>query len=141
MADVLKPDQRSKCMSAIRSVNTKPELLVRRIVYNLGYRYRLHVKDLPGKPDLVLRKIKAVIFVHGCFWHLHSCADGHIPESRLDYWLPKLSGNRKRDRAHVYKLKKEGWRVLTIWECQLKSPKQIRNRIDRFLAQAQNGLK
>jgi DNA mismatch endonuclease (patch repair protein) len=120
--DDLTPEQRKRCMSAIRGKDTKPELAVRRLVHSLGYRYRLHVRSLPGKPDLVFASRRKIIFVHGCFWHLHSRGCGaRLPKSRLEYWKPKLEGNRKRDSQHLKALRAAGWDVLTIWECQAKS--------------------
>src|SRR5437016_10732119 len=108
-------------MSRIRSKDTKPELLVRRLIHTLGYRYRLHRRDLPGVPDLVFPSRRAVIFVHGCFWHRHKrCKGGaRAPKSRLKYWKPKLEGNSVRDARNRKSLLRNGWRVLVIWECQL----------------------
>lgn len=121
-------------MARVRSKNSRPELFVRKLVYSLGYRYRLHARDLPGQPDIAFRKFRKVIFVHGCFWHRHAaCALARLPKSRLDFWLPKLEGNKKRDDSNRRALLRDGWRVLTIWECQLKSPARLTARIRRFL--------
>lgn len=123
-------------MAQVRGKNTGPELVVRRLVHALGYRYRLHARDLPGHPDLVFRKRRKIIFVHGCFWHRHSapnCALSRLPKSRLDFWLPKLEGNRERDRRNNRALVRDGWKVLTIWECQLREAKRLRTMIRRFL--------
>ncbi len=121
-------------MARIRSKDTQPELLVRRIVFALGHRYRLHVRDLPGRPDLVFRKRRKVIFIHGCFWHLHeTCGQARIPKSRREFWVPKLEGNRRRDEIHRRKLIEEGWKVLTIWECQVKDAGKLGKRIAKFL--------
>ena len=120
MADWLTKEQRRRVMQAIRGKNTGPELAVRRIVHRLGYRYRLHKKGLPGRPDLVFARRKKVIFVHGCFWHAHDCRYGRAPESRQDYWLPKLKRNRERDIENKADLESLGWEVLTVWECQIK---------------------
>jgi DNA mismatch endonuclease (patch repair protein) len=121
-------------MARVRSKNSRPELFVRKLVFALGYRYRLHANDLPGNPDIVFRKLRRVIFVHGCFWHRHAtCALARLPKSRLDFWLPKLEGNRKRDEKNKKALLRDGWKVLTIWECQLKSPERMTGRIRRFL--------
>jgi DNA mismatch endonuclease, patch repair protein len=121
-------------MARVRSTDTRPEMLVRKVVYALGYRYRLHAKDLPGHPDIVFRKYAKVIFVHGCFWHRHAgCALARLPKSRLDFWLPKLEGNRKRDRRNKRELQRVGWKVLTVWECQLNRPVRVANQIRRFL--------
>ena len=136
MTDNLDPDQRSDRMSRIRGKDTEPEMVVRRLTHGMGYRYRLHVKDLPGCPDLVFRKRRRVIFVHGCFWHRHpdpSCKLARLPKSRLDFWLPKLERNAERDRENICKLKLMGWDVLVIWECQLKDQTSLRERIRAFL--------
>src|SRR5580700_10322076 len=121
-------------MARVRSKNSRPEMFVRKLVFSLGYRYRLHARDLPGHPDLVFRKLGKVIFVHGCFWHRHaSCGLARLPKSRLDFWLPKLEGNKKRDERNKQALQREGWKVMTIWECQLKKPGRLGERITRFL--------
>ena len=136
MADTLSKGARSERMSRVRAKDTKPEMFVRRLVYSLGFRYRLHRRDLPGKPDLVFPSRHAVIFVHGCFWHRHAKC-GRLPKSRLDYWLPKLNRNKARDRQHLKALTRDGWRVLVIWECELHS-KTLALRITRFLNQSLN---
>ena len=121
MPDVMTPQQRHDCMSHIRSKNTKPEQLVRRALWHLGFRYRLHVKDLPGKPDIVLSKYKAVIFINGCFWHGHDgCKDFVIPKSNTAFWLGKIDKNKERDTRDGVALASAGWKVITIWECELK---------------------
>lgn len=108
-------------MSRIRSKNTKPEMALRTALFKAGYRYRLHAKHLPGKPDLVLPKYKTVIFVHGCFWHLHeNCRDGRLPKSKLEYWEPKLNRNVERDNIHQNALLSLGWKVIVVWECEIK---------------------
>jgi DNA mismatch endonuclease (patch repair protein) len=107
---------------------------VRRLVFALGYRYRLHAKNLPGHPDLVFRSRRKVIFVHGCFWHRHdNCALARMPKSRLDFWGPKLEGNRKRDQRSIQELIKDGWSVLTIWECEIGDMKRLERQLRRFL--------
>ena len=132
--DSISPAERSEIMARVRSKNSRPELFVRKLVFALGYRYRLHAKDLPGHPDIVFRKRRKVIFVHGCFWHRHaSCALARLPKSRLEFWVPKLEGNRKRDEKNKRELARRGWKVLIIWECQLKSPERLGARIGRFL--------
>lgn len=133
MIDHVSAKKRSIIMSRIRSKNTKPELIVRKLVYSLGYRYKLHSKTLPGHPDLVFTGRKKVIFVHGCFWHCHGCKKGQPPKSRLDYWLPKLEQNRRRDSENENKLRSQGWSSLIIWQCELKFPELVRNRIRDFL--------
>jgi DNA mismatch endonuclease (patch repair protein) len=120
-------------MSLIKNANTKPELFIRRQIYGMGYRYRLHVKDLPGKPDLVFRSRRKVIFVHGCFWHQHDCGHYRMPKTKLDFWLPKLEKNKKRDAQVRREYIKLGWRILVIWECQLGKEAALRKRIRRFL--------
>jgi DNA mismatch endonuclease, patch repair protein len=132
--DSLSPAERSEIMARVRSKNSRPELFVRKLVFAMGYRYRLHAKDLPGQPDLVFRKLRKVIFVHGCFWHRHtSCALARLPKSRLDFWVPKLEGNKRRDRRTNRALGKEGWKVLTVWECQVKNDARLEARLRRFL--------
>ncbi len=114
-------EQRSKCMKNIRSKNTTPELIVRKFLYNKGYRYRLHDKKLPGKPDIVLRKFNTVIFINGCFWHGHkNCSEAKKPKSNSEFWKTKIVSNQQRDMKNIESLSKLGWRVLTIWECQLQ---------------------
>lgn len=136
MADKLTPERRSANMARIRSKNTKPEITVRRMVHAAGYRFRLHRKDLPGKPDLVFPGRRAVIFVHGCFWHGHpdpTCREAVPPKSRLEYWGPKLTRNKERDAANVAALKATGWRVLTLWECEIKNREAVALRLREFL--------
>ena len=124
MSDVHTKEIRSYNMSMIKGKNTKPELIVRKFLHSRGYRYGLHNKNLPGRPDVVLRKYKTVIFVHGCFWHGHkSCKYFVIPKTRTKWWINKIEGNKINDRINKYKLKKMGWSIITIWECQLKSTK------------------
>lgn len=122
MVDTRSPEQRSKIMKSVGTVHTGPELVVRRLLHKLGYRFRLHRKNLPGKPDIVLPKYKAAIFVHGCFWHGHGCTKGKPPKSRKGYWLPKLAANRARDRRNLKSLDALGWRSLVIWQCQTRDP-------------------
>jgi DNA mismatch endonuclease (patch repair protein) len=122
MADVHEPHIRSYNMSQIRSKNTKPEMLVRKFLHACGFRFRLHAKDLPGKPDLVLPKFKTVIFVHGCFWHGHdNCRYYVIPKTRTEWWLNKINRNKENDRKAIDKLESAGWRIIEIWECQIKN--------------------
>lgn len=117
--DIWNKEQRSSVMAKIRSKDTKPELLVRRYLYHRGYRYRKNVKGLPGTPDIVLRKYGVVIFIHGCFWHGHE-VDGHIPRTNKIFWQKKIERNKQRDKRNKEELKRMGWSVMTIWECQLK---------------------
>lgn len=124
MADVHSKAQRSYNMSRIRSTNTKPEMLVRKFLFAQGCRYKLHDATLPGKPDIVLPKYKTVIFVHGCFWHGHNnCRYYKVPQTRTDWWLNKIGRNKSNDAAVVKALKKEGWKIITLWECDLKPAK------------------
>ena len=134
--DTLTHKQRSERMSKVRGVDTKPEILVRRLIHGMGYRYRLHVKSLPGRPDLVFPSRQKVVFVHGCFWHRHPdplCALARLPKSRLNFWRTKLEGNRVRDSRIEAKLRRLGWKVMVIWECQVNSRPRLVKRIQRFL--------
>jgi DNA mismatch endonuclease (patch repair protein) len=132
--DKLSARRRSENMRRIGSKDTKPEIALRSLLHKAGYRYRLHSSALPGKPDLIFPRRKAVIFVHGCFWHLHwRCQDGHIPESRADYWVPKLNRNVQRDKRVRTELRALGWRVLVVWECELKSPEKVLRKAAKFL--------
>jgi DNA mismatch endonuclease (patch repair protein) len=136
MADRLTTAQRSANMSKIRSKGTEPEMVVRRLVHSLGFRYRLHTANLPGKPDLVFPKLRKAIMVHGCFWHQHFCAEGkRVPKSRLEYWVPKIAGNVRRDKLNRYRLCNIGWRVMVVWECQtnLRRRHELTRRLQRFL--------
>lgn len=122
MADMMTPLQRHECMSHIRSKDTKPEQLVRQALWHNGYRYRLHVKGLPGKPDIVLPKYRTVIFINGCFWHGHErCKYYVIPKTNTNFWLDKINSNKARDARDEAALVEAGWRVVTIWECELKN--------------------
>lgn len=131
--DRVTKEKRSEIMSRIRGKNTSPELTIRKLVYSLGYRYRLYSKDLPGKPDLVFPGRKKVIFVHGCFWHYHGCKKGQLPKSRLDYWLPKLEANKRRDEENSQELIKQGWKVLVLWQCEIKKTSVLKEAIINFL--------
>jgi DNA mismatch endonuclease (patch repair protein) len=124
---------RSANMRAIRSKDMLPELTVRSLAHKLGYRFRLHRKDLPGKPDLVLAARRKVIFVHGCFWHSHNCKAAHIPKSNLDYWVPKLQRNQLRDGKNLEALTAGGWKALVIWECETRDEGAVRKRLATFL--------
>jgi DNA mismatch endonuclease (patch repair protein) len=123
----------SRILSKVRKTNTKPEVRVRRWLHNSGYRFRLHRADLPGCPDIVMAKWGLVIQVHGCFWHQHGCAMCRRPTSNVDYWIPKLEGNVKRDRANRAKLKRLGWKVGVIWECETLDPAKLEKRMLRLL--------
>jgi len=132
--DPLSKEERSRLMSRIRGKDTTPEMVVRRLVHGLGYRYRLHVRDLPGCPDLVFPSRRKVIFVHGCFWHRHSCRKGRsMPATRPKFWRTKFEGNRKRDRRFMRALRRRAWDVFVVWECQTKRPEQLLPRLVDFL--------
>jgi len=134
MGDVLSTEQRKYCMSRIRGKDTKPELVVRRLVHSLGYRFRLHRRNLPGCPDIVLPGHRKVVFVHGCFWHMHRCRYGRVkPSTNVKFWEKKREGNKERDRRNIRKLRQQGWKVLVIWECQTKKPEELAGRILGFL--------
>lgn len=134
--DRLSPETRSRNMSAIRGIDTKPEMLVRRLLHAMGYRYRLHRKDLPGRPDVAFGRRRKAIYVHGCFWHQHddpACKIAHAPKSRLDYWEPKLSRNRARDAASLAAMAEAGWDVLVVWECETKDIDALREKLRAFM--------
>ncbi len=138
MSDTLSKAERSERMSLVKNKDTKPEMAVRRMIYKLGYRYRLHGATLPGKPDLVFKSRKKVIFIHGCFWHRHeNCKLARLPKSKLDFWLPKLEGNRERDKRNQKKLTEMGWEYLVIWECGVKEKDNLENQIINFLSDKQ----
>lgn len=133
MTDTLTREQRSERMRRVRGRDTGTELAVRRLVHGLGYRFRLHARDLPGTPDLVFRRRRKVIFVHGCFWHRHDCPLGRTPKSNRDFWVPKLAGNQARDSRNLDRLVDLGWRVLVVWECELKDRDALTRRIAQFI--------
>ena len=136
MTDKISPKRRSENMRRIRSTGMKPELLVRSLVHQLGYRFRLHARELPGKPDIVRRKQKQAIFVHGCFWHLHpkaGCADARLPKSNTAYWYSKLQRNVDRDKTAIATLRRAGWRVLVVWDCETKEIEHLAGRLRAFL--------
>ena len=134
MVDVLTPKQRRYCMSRIRGKDTKPELMVRRLVHSLGYRYRLHVRSLPGCPDLVLPRHRKVIFVHGCFWHMHRCRYGRVvPKTNKKFWEKKRTGTVQRCRKNIKTLRRLGWKVLVVWECWTRDASTLEDRLRRFL--------
>ena len=136
--DKLTKEKRSWNMKQIRSKNTKPEMILRSLLHKMGFRFRLHRKELPGKPDLVLQKHRTVIFVHGCFWHLHEgCREGRIPSSNTDFWRDKLNKNVERDKSKQLELKRLGWSVVIIWECELKNEEFIRNLLLQHLKSTQ----
>jgi DNA mismatch endonuclease, patch repair protein len=132
--DIMSPEKRSALMSRIRGKNTGPEIAVRQLLHRLGYRYRLHAGDLPGRPDIVIRSRQAVIFVHGCFWHRHTCGLAYVPKTRGEFWHNKFLQNTNRDRRTQRALKAAGWRILVVWECQAEgSPVRLELRLRKFL--------
>lgn len=133
MTDHVSKAKRSEIMKHVRGKDTGPELVVRKLIFSLGYRYRLHGKSLPGKPDIVFASRKKVIFVHGCFWHYHNCKKGKPPKSNLDYWLPKLKENRRRDNRNQKLLASIGWEFLVVWQCQIHDAVKLEDRIVTFL--------
>lgn len=136
MTDRLTSQKRSWNMSRIRSRDTSPELAVRKVLYRMGYRYRLHSATVPGKPDIVLTKFKSVIFVHGCFWHRHlGCKFAYTPKSREEFWTNKFEANVRRDEVVKTQLSESGWRYLTIWECETKNSEKIESLLRGFLGE------
>jgi|SRR5690606_30905611 len=132
--DIVEPAKRSLMMSGIRGKNTKPEMVVRRFLHAQGYRYRLHRKDLPGKPDIVLPKLKTCVFVHGCFWHRHlGCRYAALPKTRAAFWEARLNANVDRDQASIRALQKAGWNVFVIWECELRRPNAVLQTLSESL--------
>ncbi len=133
-SDVFTPEERARVMAAVKGKNTKPEMIVRRLAHALGYRFRLHRKDLPGKPDLVFPGRRKAIFVHGCFWHGHDCARGsRQPRQNADYWRNKIERNVARDASSLAALTALGWQVLVIWECEMKDRDALADRLRAFL--------
>jgi DNA mismatch endonuclease, patch repair protein len=134
MIDRLTPERRSRLMSRVRSKNTKPELAVRRLMHSMGYRFRLHRRDLPGCPDLILPAYRTALFVHGCFWHRHSrCRKASKPSTHVDFWAKKFQANVTRDRRNRDRLRRAGWRVIVIWECQTRHEDKLRGILKRSL--------
>jgi DNA mismatch endonuclease (patch repair protein) len=128
------PDVRQRTMRAVKSKDTAPEILVRRLLHARGFRYRLYRKDLPGCPDLVFPARRKLIFIHGCFWHGHSCARGaRVPVQNRDYWTAKITRNRERDRKVIAALESLGWDAMVVWECELKEPLVVAQRLEKFL--------
>jgi len=121
MVDRVSPKTRSSIMASVSSKNTGPELTIRKLLFSIGYRYKLHPRNLPGTPDIAFTKREKVIFVHGCFWHGHECKYGRLPKSRTEYWAEKIKTNRHRDKKNLRKLHDLGWQALVIWQCQLKN--------------------
>ncbi|MCB9768069.1 MAG: DNA mismatch endonuclease Vsr [Candidatus Omnitrophica bacterium] len=132
--DPLSPEQRERTMRAVKSEDTGPELRVRKLIHSMGYRYSLHRKDLPGKPDIVLRSRKKIVFIHGCFWHGHHCPAGSKkPKTNADYWERKIERNVQRDRRSQSALRRGGWSVAVVWECQTRNLEKLERRLRTFL--------
>jgi DNA mismatch endonuclease (patch repair protein) len=129
MPDIFSKQKRSDIMSHISGKETKPEILVRKFLFAKGFRFRKNVKELPGKPDIVLPKYKTVIFIHGCFWHGHTCKRGALPTTNSEFWKAKIGGNTERDKRNISELEKQGWDVIVIWQCEIKN---INLQVDRF---------
>lgn len=135
MADVLTPSQRSYCMSQIQGKDTRPELAVRSLLHRMGYRFRLHRKDLPGKPDIVLPRFRSVVFVHGCYWHRHKgCKYAYVPKTRRSFWKSKFKENVNRDSRTRKQLHGLGWKVLVLWECEIRDIANLQEHLDSFLS-------
>jgi len=145
MIDIVSPGKRSRMMSGIKGKNTKPELIIRKELFRRGFRYRLHSGKLPGKPDIVLPKYRAVIFINGCFWHGHGCHLFRWPKSNIEFWREKITGNIQRDAMKRQSLLDEGWRIMTVWECALRGKekenlqKVLDNLVDWLLSNNRNG--
>jgi DNA mismatch endonuclease (patch repair protein) len=140
MTDVHTREQRSRNMAAIKGKNTKPEMRVRSVLHSLGYRFRLHRKDLPGRPDIVLPKYRVAIFVHGCFWHCHDCRYGRVvPATRSEFWAAKRGGTVQRDAKNLDALRAASWQTLTVWECETQDPIALAQRLQRLLGTSDNG--
>ncbi len=133
MTDIFSKQKRSKIMSKISGKETKPEILVRKFLFSHGFRYRKNDKRYPGKPDIVLPKYKTIIFIHGCFWHGHNCPAGKLPETNKSFWTKKIFGNIERDKRNKQELKKLGWNVITIWQCELKNTKIRIKTLNRLI--------
>ena len=136
MTDRLDPDRRRRLMQQVKGKDTQPEKFVRSLLHRLGYRFRLHRKDLPGTPDIVFPSRRLVIFVHGCFWHGHGCRIGQLPKSHLEYWYPKIQANRERDQRKKLALENAGWRVAVVWQCELFDSDALSVSLQRLLEQS-----
>ncbi len=136
VTDTRTRDQRRRIMQSVKQKNTKPEMVVRKVLHGGGYRYRLHSKHLPGKPDVVFPSRRMAIFVHGCFWHGHNCKFGRLPKSRLDYWGPKIGDNQARDQRNVEELTALGWSTLTVWECETPDVDALKTLLWTFLGES-----
>ena len=140
MADTRTPEQRSRIMKAVGTKDTGPELVVRKLLFAQGLRYRLHRRDLPGRPDIVFPSRRKAIFVHGCFWHGHGCSKGRAAKSRTEYWGPKLQANRARDAKNIDKLQAQGWKTLIVWQCELADTRRLLPHLMRFVEGGTNSI-
>lgn len=131
--DTFSKSKRSQIMSKISGKETKPEILVRKYLFSNGFRFRKNVKDLPGKPDIVLPKYKTIIFIHGCFWHGHSCKRGKLPESNREFWQEKINKNTERDNRNASQLKEKGWNVIVVWQCEIKNKEDKKIRCNKLI--------
>jgi DNA mismatch endonuclease (patch repair protein) len=138
--DTRTPEKRSEIMASVKGKNTGPEMEIRRLVFGLGYRYRIHYSKLPGKPDIAFPARRKVVFVHGCFWHGHGCAKGRLPKSKLLFWKPKIAANKTRDEKNIVEIRAKGWKSLVVWQCETKKEAVLTRRIARFL-DAPNGAR
>lgn len=137
MSDIYNKSKRSQIMSNISGKETKPEILVRKFLFSKGFRYRKNVKDLPGKPDIVLSKYKTIIFVHGCFWHGHTCKRGALPETNHEFWQEKIGKNIERDHRNILELKEKGWNVIIVWQCEIKNKEELEIRLNNLIKEIQ----
>lgn len=133
MSDIYSRSKRSEIMSKISGKETKPEIFVRKFLFSRGFRYRKNVKELPGKPDIVLPKYKTVIFINGCFWHGHDCKRGKLPKSNYDFWASKIERNIQHDLSSITELKKQGWQVIVVWQCEIRNEELKQNRMTSLL--------
>jgi DNA mismatch endonuclease (patch repair protein) len=138
MSDIYSKQKRSDIMSHISGKETKPEVLVRKFLFAHGYRFRKNVKDLSGKPDIVLPKYKTIIFIHGCFWHGHTCKRETLPTTNVEFWKNKIGGNIERDRRDIDELEKQGWRVIVVWQCEIKNIELQKERLTKLLSEIQS---
>ena len=136
MGERISPEQRSRNMARVKNKNTAPEIVVRKTLHRLGYRFRLHRRDLPGNPDIVLPRYRSVIFVHGCFWHGHDCRRGNRPASHVDFWNTKLDRNIERDRKNAAALRELGWKILVVWDCRTKDQAELQSLLTTFFNQS-----
>lgn len=138
--DRLTKEKRSALMRNVKGKNTLPEMIVRKLLHRIGYRFRLHRKDLPGSPDLVFSSRRKIILVHGCYWHGHGCKYGRLPKSNLEFWSPKILANQARDRRNAELLEKAGWEVAVVWQCETKNPQELERKLLAFLGPAKKTI-